>query len=117
LTPLSRIYDYEPVFDELSLSKSENILGVEAPLWTEFVPNRARLDFQTFPRLLAVAETGWTAKNQKDLADFRRRLVDFEPRLDNLGIRYARGKDVQPPWFKRLFGLLTIAQPQQKTAV
>jgi len=117
LTPLSRIYDYEPVFDELSLSKSENILGVEAPLWTEFVPDRARLDFQTFPRLLAVAETGWTAKNQKDLADFRRRLVDFEPRLDNLGIRYARGKDVQPPWFKRLFGLLTIAQPQQKTAV
>jgi hexosaminidase len=116
LTPLQRIYDFEPVFPELKLSGSENILGVEAPLWTESVPDRARLDYQVFPRLLAVAETGWTAENKKDFIDFRARLADFEVRLDALGIRYARGKDVQPPWFRRLFGLLTIAQPQRETA-
>ena len=116
LTPLSRIYDFEPVFDDLTVSDAENIIGVEAPLWTEYVPNRARLDFQTFPRLLAVAETGWTAKDLKEFADFRVRLADFEYRLNYRGIRYARGKDVQPPWFKRLFGLLTIAQPQRKIA-
>jgi hexosaminidase len=115
LTPLSRIYQFEPVFAELSETEAENILGVEAPLWTEFVPNRARLDFQVFPRLLAVAETGWTTREQKDWVDFRLRLTDFLPRLDALGLRYARSREVEPPWFKRIFGLLTIAQPQRRT--
>jgi hexosaminidase len=116
LTPLGRIYDFEPVFSGLNSAEAENILGVEALLWTEFVPNRLRLDFQTFPRLLAVAETGWTKSDQKNFADFRKRLTHFEPRLDHKGVRYARGKDVQPPYFKRLFGLFTIVQPQRKTA-
>lgn len=116
LTPLSRIYQFEPVFAELSASEAENILGVEAPLWTEFVPNRARLDFQVFPRLLAVAETGWTAHRQKDLEDFRTRLKEFELRLEALDIRYARSRDVEPSRLKRLFGLFTIAQPQRRTA-
>jgi hexosaminidase len=116
LTPLSRIYNYEPAFSELSARAVEYLMGVEAPLWTEFVPNRARLDYQTFPRLLAVAETSWTANDRKDFADFSTRLVEFQKRLDVLGIRYAREGDVDPPWFKKLFGLLTIAQPQRKIA-
>jgi hexosaminidase len=116
LTPLSRIYEFEPVFRELGDVEAENILGVEAPLWTEWVPDRARLDFQTFPRLLAFAETGWTPRDKKNIDDFRSRLAAFEPRLDALGVGYARGKDVQPSWFKRLFGLFTIVQPQRKTA-
>jgi N-acetyl-beta-hexosaminidase len=92
------------------------MIGVEAPLWSEFVSNRARLDFQTFPRLLAVAETGWTSRDQKDFADFSTRLLKFKNRLDILGIRYARGRDIDPPWLKKKFGVLTIAQPQRKTA-
>jgi len=116
LTPLSRIYNYEPVFPELGAREAKNIIGVEAPLWSEFVPNRARLDYQTFPRLLAVAETGWTARDQKDLAGFLTRLTDFQKRLDLFNIRYARGGDVEPSWLKRVFGLFTIAQPQRKIA-
>jgi hexosaminidase len=116
LTPLSRIYNYDPLFPGLSVNERQNIIGVEAPLWTEFVPNRARLDYQTFPRLLAVAETGWTARAQKDFSSFSTRLADFQKRLDIIGILYARGGDVEPSWLKRIFGLLTIAQPQRKTA-
>jgi hexosaminidase len=114
LTPLRRIYEFEPIFDELSPSEAENIIGVEAPLWTEFVPNRARLDFQTFPRLLTVAETGWTPKNLKDFNSFQTRLADYQRRLDIHGVAYARIDDVQPTWFKRIFGLFTIVQPQRK---
>jgi hexosaminidase len=114
LTPLSRIYNFEPIFAELNQSDAQNILGVEAPLWTEFVPDRARLDFQTFPRLLALAETGWTAKQFRKYADFRVRLMNFEERLNYRDIRYARAKDVQPSRLKRMFGLFTILQPQRK---
>jgi hexosaminidase len=114
LTPLSRIYNFDPIFAELNQSDAQNILGVEAPLWTEFVPDRARLDFQTFPRLLALAETGWTARQFKKYADFRVRLMNFEDRLNYRDIRYAHAKEVQPSRLKRMFGLLTLLQAQRK---
>jgi hexosaminidase len=116
LTPLSQAYNFEPVFRGLDARDAQHVLGLEAPLWTEWVPNRARLDYQTYPRLTAFAETGWTPRERKDWADFRRRLAVFLRRLDELGVAYARGRDAQPSWFKRLFGLFTIAQPQTKIA-
>lgn len=86
-------------------------------MWTEWVPNRARLDYQTYPRLTAFAETGWSLREKKDLEDFQRQLTVFLQRLDELGVGYARGKDVEPSWFKRLLGIFTIAQSQTKTAL
>ena len=112
LTPLSRAYEFEPVFKGLDGESSKNILGLEAPLWTEWVPNRARLDYQTYPRLTAFAEVGWTPAPQKDYADFRERLVHFNQRLDIYGVQYTPEADWEPPWYRRLFGIFTIAQPQ-----
>ena len=117
LMPLSRAYRYEPIPTELNENEAASILGLEFPLWTEWVPNRARLDYQVYPRLSALAETGWTPKERKDLPDFRRRLGKFLLRLDKFGIRYAPLKDVEPPWFRRLLALFTIAIPQRKTSV
>jgi hypothetical protein len=75
-----------------------------------------RLDYQTYPRLTAFAETGWTRKEKKDLKDFQQRLAVFTRRLDGFGVGYARGREVEPGWLKRLFGIFTIPQPQTKTA-
>jgi hexosaminidase len=116
LTSLGKAYTFEPVFAALDSEAAQHVLGLEAPLWTEWVPNRARLDYQMFPRLTAYAETGWTQKDCKNLADFRKRLATFEPRLDEWGVKYAPARDADPPWFRQLFGILTIAQPQTKTA-
>jgi hexosaminidase len=115
LTPLSKAYNYEPVFPELGAQDGHHVLGLEAPMWTEFVPNRARLDYQTYPRLTAFAETGWSPKEKKDFKDFQKRLDVFLRQLDELGVKYARGKDVEPLWLKQLFGIFTIAQAQTKT--
>ncbi len=116
LTPLSKAYHFEPVFPELDEQASRNILGIEALMWTEFVPNQARLDYQTYPRLTAFAETGWTPKEKKDFRDFQQRLAFFLRRLDEFGVGYARGKDVEPSWLRQMLGIFTIAQPQTKTA-
>jgi hexosaminidase len=116
LTPLGRAYRFEPVFPELAGEPAGRVLGLEAPMWTEWVPNRARLDYQTYPRLTAFAETGWTPKPRKDYADFRTRLSSFLVRLDILGVHYAPESDWEPPWYKRIFGAFTIAQPQWKVA-
>jgi hexosaminidase len=115
LTPLSKAYRFEPIFRELGEEADRNVLGLEALLWTEFIPNRARLDYQTFPRLTAFAETGWTLKEKKDFGDFQQRLAIFLHRLDELGVRYARDGDIEPAWYKQLFGIFTIPQPQTKT--
>jgi hexosaminidase len=85
---------------------------LEAPLWCEFVPNVGRLDWQTWPRLAAFAETGWTLHEGKDFDSFRARLGAFLERLDVLGVGYALPDDVEPGWFRRLFGLFTIVRAQ-----
>ncbi|HVM72372.1 MAG TPA: family 20 glycosylhydrolase, partial [Anaerolineales bacterium] len=116
LMPLSRAYRYEPVPKELVEEEAGSILGLEFPLWTEWVPDRARLDYQAYPRLTAMAETAWTPKERKDLRDFRARLPGFLDRLARLGVRYAPLREVEPAWIKRLFGVLTLTQPQVKIA-
>ena len=116
LIPLSKTYAFEPVFAGLDAEGARHILGLEAPLWCEFVPNRARLDYQTYPRLTAVAETGWSAPNRKDYGDFRRRLVPFLRRLEEHGVGYAPAGDWDSSWLRRKLGLLTIVQPKTRTA-
>ena len=114
LMPLSRAYRFEPVPEELDEKDSTSILGPEFPLWTEWVPNRLRLDYQAYPRLTGMAETAWTPKDLKDLKDFRRRLHGFLDRLDRLGVHYAPLRDVEPARIKQLFGIFSIARPQTK---
>jgi hexosaminidase len=114
-TSLSRAYRFEPVFPELQ-AHATNILGLEAPLWAEFVRSKARLDFQVYPRLCAYAETGWTPREGKDLAGFRARLAAFLPRLEAHGVRYARGKEAEPSWLAQKLAIFTMFNPQEKVA-
>lgn len=115
LTSLRKIYDTEPVFKELDEQAAQNVIGVEAPLWSEWVPNRARLDYQAFPRLVALAEIAWTQSAHKSYADFRGRWAVFRKHFDALDIRYAPDTDVEPSRLKQLFGIFTILQAQRKT--
>jgi hexosaminidase len=116
LMPLSRAYHYEPVPEELDENESACILGLEFPLWSEWVPNRARLDYQVYPRLTAMAETGWTPKSSKNFKDFLHRLENYLERLDRLGVRYAQLKDAEPHLVRQWLGILSIPQPQTKTS-
>jgi len=116
LMPLSRAYHYDPIPKELTEKEAGSILGLEFPLWTEWVPNRARFDYQTYPRLTAMAEAGWIPKEKKNLKDFRRRLKIFLKRLDRFEVRYAPLNEVEPSWFRKLFAARTILVPQTKVA-
>lgn len=117
LMPLSRAYRYEPIPKELAGSETDSVLGLEAPLWSEWVPTRERLDYQCFPRLCAFAETGWTPREQKDLASFTTRLAGFLQRLDQLGVHYAPLSDVEPARWRQRLGIFTIAFPQTRVAL
>ena len=85
-------------------------MGIEAPLWTEFVPTRTRLEWQVFPRLLAIAETAWLQPEKKDLKQFHQRLPSLFKQLDVHNIGYAQNAEVNPPFSQQVFGALTLLQ-------
>ncbi|MEI8239770.1 MAG: family 20 glycosylhydrolase, partial [Actinomycetota bacterium] len=62
-------YDWDPT--DLGVTADESrIEGVEAPLWTEKVRTFEQVERLCFPRLLAVAEVGWTPRSERSLPDF-----------------------------------------------
>ncbi len=74
----------------------ENILGIEAPLWSETVTNMDEIEYLVFPRLLGYAEIGWTPAPQRNWEDYKVRLGKFAPQLKAAGIDYYPSALV--PW-------------------
>ena len=69
--------------------KYENqIKGIEAPVWTEYIRNRRKMEFNLYPRLMAISEINWTKKDLKDYNDFEKRVINFGPMLDAHDIIY-----------------------------
>lgn len=64
------------------------IRGLQANVWTERIHTEQRLDFMLFPRICAVAESGWTQPDRKNYTDFTRRMEQAYQLFDRLGIYY-----------------------------
>lgn len=89
-TPVEKVYGYDPVPAVLSNTEAKHILGVQANLWTEYIGNTAKIEYQLFPRLAALSEIQWTSKERKDSAGFERRLETQFRRYDLWKINYSR---------------------------
>jgi hexosaminidase len=72
----------------------KDILGLEAPLWTETVRTLADIDYMVFPRLSAIAELGWSAREARSWPDFRQRLAGHGPRLSAMGIDFYHSPQI-----------------------
>jgi hexosaminidase len=79
-------------FPENALSDTvyshKSIIGLQANLWTETVVSEKRLDYLLFPRLAALAESGWANKSVKDDRLFNERLVAHLNYYEKAGIYY-----------------------------
>lgn len=71
--PLQDTYQF-PSALQLTPAQEQQILGIQACLWTETTITQARRDFMTWPRLIAIAEAAWTPAARKDFASFQNRL-------------------------------------------
>ena len=87
--PLKKVYNYYPVVDSLADLSAKYIVGYETCLWTEYVPDNATAEYQAFPRNVAAAEVGWTARSNKDWESFRRRMPKVLRRLDLKDVAYC----------------------------
>lgn len=89
--PLRKVYSYDPIpEDSLTASEKKHILGVQANLWTEWVPTTEHAEYMIFPRLLALSEIGWTPLKEKGYNDFLRRLQDQYRLLQKHFVNYYR---------------------------
>ncbi|MBN2560275.1 MAG: family 20 glycosylhydrolase [Phycisphaerae bacterium] len=89
---LHRMYQFEPIPHVLSEAHRRHILGAEAAVWTEHIP-QDDVDGMVFPRLCAFAEVMWSPEESRDWADFAARMQRHYDRLDALGVTYY----VRPP--------------------
>ncbi len=74
-TSLERAYSFEPVPEGLDDGAARHILGLQANLWSEYIPTAAQMEYMIYPRAFAIAEIGWSPAQNKDYADFRGRAV------------------------------------------
>ncbi|MFJ8086376.1 beta-N-acetylhexosaminidase [Streptomyces sp. NPDC096205] len=100
---LEDVYRFEPVPAQLTDEEAGHVIGTQANVWTEVMEDQGRVDYQTFPRLAAFAEVAWSAlpaPEERDFADFDRRMAAHYRRLDALGVAY-RPPTGPRPWQKR----------------
>lgn len=87
---LADVYNYEPVPAALNTEQAKYIWGGQACLWTEYITNPAKVQYQLFPRLDALSEILWTPKEKRNYPDFRKRLKTQLKRYDLMGITYSK---------------------------
>lgn len=90
--PLENVYSFNPQFAELSPEEQNHILGVQGNVWSEYLSTPQQMEYMAYPRMFAIAETGWTPESKKDFEDFLARLAIQQMRYDKIGINYFRGE-------------------------
>ncbi len=91
---LQEVYYYDPMPAGLTPPQQEHILGPHACLWTEWISEEDHAEYMILPRLMALAEIGWTA-HSGDYHSFYRRVYPQYERFGKLG--YNARKLVFPP--------------------
>jgi hexosaminidase len=86
--PLERVYLFELMPENLAPEFHTHVLGGQANLWTEYIPNLRKVEYMTFPRLEALSEADWSPKDERDWDDFKARAALNEKRLDALDVNY-----------------------------
>lgn len=85
--PVDAAYQWDPETHVEGLPK-ESILGIEAPLWSETISNSEELEYLAFPRVIGIAELGWSPAEHLNWEDYKVRLAKQVPYLDNMDIKY-----------------------------
>lgn len=88
-------YNWDPA-NYVSSIKRENIIGIEAPLWSETITKMDEIEYMVFPRLTAIAEIAWTPSAARSWDEYKNRLARHGSRMKAMGIDSYRSKKI--PW-------------------
>lgn len=106
MTPLKKTYDYSPIPKGVAPVMEKYVLGIECPMWTEYVYSFNHFCYMAFPRFAAVAERAWTKESKCDCSSFEKRFAGIVPLLNEIGIFPAPESEWNPTTGKRLAGTI-----------
>ena len=84
---VKEVFDWKPV-DGYSANNLENILGIQAQLWSETITNKSYFDEMINPRLAALAEIAWCSEAKRSWVDFRSSLKNNLEYLSKIGWKF-----------------------------
>lgn len=85
---IQRVYGLEPCSDKLTPAEQKNIIGAEGCIWTEWVKDAEKLEWELLPRLAALSEVQWTAKDKRNLENFLPRMLHMQDLYRLYGLNY-----------------------------
>ncbi len=89
-------YSWDPATMITGVTEND-ILGVEAPLWSETLETIDDIEYLAFPRLLGYAELGWTPQVERNWPEYKLRLATHGPRLEALGVNFYKSPEISWP--------------------
>ncbi|NDV65904.1 beta-N-acetylhexosaminidase [Bacteroides sp. 224] len=98
---LFTVYKFPKPVESIISAYPDQIMGMQASVWTERMAGTKRLYYMIFPRLVAISENAWSADKVKNYDSFMKRLKNFLLYLDRKGINYFNPFDVNStpePW-------------------
>lgn len=87
--PVDKAYNWNPDEAVPGLAQ-ENILGLEAPLWSETISNSAELEYLAYPRMAGYAEMAWSQQEYREWDFYLERLKSQLQKWDKEGINYYK---------------------------
>lgn len=89
-TPVSKVYNYEPIPPQLSAEESKYVIGSQCNVWSEYMKTPEHVEYMVYPRASAMSEVLWTPRESKNYDDFVERMKVHGRRLRELNVNYAK---------------------------
>ena len=91
--PVKKAYDWDPNTLVPKLDPDQ-IVGLEAPLWSETLDNFDDIAYMAFPRIIGHAEIGWTEARKRQWDEYAHRLSFHGKLLEALDVKYYRATEI-----------------------
>lgn len=85
---IQRVYDLDPCSDKLTPAEQQNVIGAEGCIWTEWVKDAKKMEWELLPRLAALSEVQWTDKDKRNLENFLPRMLHMQDLYRLYGLNY-----------------------------
>lgn len=88
--PLQKVYEWDPIPDELDEAYHKYILGGQGNVWTEYMPTFDQVEYMAYSRMIALSETLWRGNDNKlEYSDFLKRYTDHVNHWEKSGVNIA----------------------------
>lgn len=88
--PVEKVYSFEPVDETLPADVKKHIIGVQANLWSEYVPTYSHVEYMELPRMAALCEVQWCKPENKNFENFKQRLLPLLKVYEKRNYNYAK---------------------------